>query len=268
MEQRILEQSVRLPAVGAVTGWAALRWRGAHYFTGSDGGTEQPVPFALGCLDIGRDPGIRVSRERFWPHEIEVVDGVPCALASRALFDQMRWESGLRRAVVDVDMTVAAGILTMAELTAYVQLRNGWTGVPRVREALALSTADSRSPQESRMRLVWVLDAHLPAPLCNKPVFDLAGRLLGYPDLFDPVAGLVGEYDGQDHLLSDRRRADTEREERFRDHGLEYFCLVRGELGDRARVVRRMLSARSRARFLAADRRSWTLDPPPWWRPR
>ena len=267
VEQRILEQSVRLPAVGALTGWAALRWRGAHYFTGLGHGVELPVPFALGCADVGHDAAVRVSRERFWPHEIEVVDGIPCAVAVRALFDQMRWEAGLRAAVVAVDMTVAAGILTVADLREYLSLRNGWTGVPRAREAAALASADSRSPQESRMRLVWVLDAHLPVPRCNKPVFDLAGRLLGYPDLFDPVAGLVGEYDGQDHLLMDRRQGDVEREQRFRDHGLEYFCLVRGDLADRARVVQRMLGARRRARFLPEDRRPWTLTPPAWWQP-
>ena len=46
------------------------------------------------------------------------------------------------------------------------------------------------------MRLVWRLDAGCPWPLCNAPVFDLAGELLGVPDLIDPVHGVYGEYDG------------------------------------------------------------------------
>ena len=49
------------------------------------------------------------------------------------------------------------------------------------------------------MRLVWVLIAELCPPLCNAPLFDLGGQLLGIPDLFDPEAGLVGEYDGAHH---------------------------------------------------------------------
>ena len=45
------------------------------------------------------------------------------------------------------------------------------------------------------MRLVWVLDAGLPAPLVNQHVGDERGRLLGKADIFDPVAGVFGEYD-------------------------------------------------------------------------
>ena len=115
------------------------------------------------------------------------------------------------------------------------------------------------------MRLVWVIDAELPRPLCNRPVFDLAGRLLGYPDLFDPVGGVVGEYDGADHKDIDRHRSDVAREQVFRDHGLEYFAVVAGDLRNRDLVVQRMRNTRRRARFLPPGERPWTLTPPPWW---
>ena len=39
-----------------------------------------------------------------------------------------------------------------------------------------------------------------PRPLCNVPVFDRFGQHIGTPDLLDPVAGVVGEYDGALHL--------------------------------------------------------------------
>jgi hypothetical protein len=269
VEQRILEQSVRLPPGGALTAWAALRWQGAHYFDGLERSTrrELPVPLVLGgWLDIGRDQRVAVSRERFWWHEITLVAGVPCAIPERALFDEMRRSTSLRSAVVTVDMTVAAGLTSLQAMSEYVAGRNGWTGVPGARKALLLATADCRSPQESRMRLIWMLDAALPEPRCNRPVFDLQGHLLGYPDLFDPVAGVVGEYDGADHTERDRRRSDAAREEVFRDHDLEYFELVRGDLASTATVVKRMLGARRRAKFLPSGRRQWTLDPPPWWR--
>ncbi len=205
VEQRILEQSVRLPTCGALTGWANLRWRGGRFFDGTDDGgrVQLPVPFVLGgWADIGHDDRIVVSRERFWPHEIEVVGGVRCAIAERALFDEMRRRlPRFRPGVVAADMAFAAGLTTLDRMRAYIATRNGWTGVPGARKALGLACEDSRSPQESRMRLVWVLDAGLPAPKCNVPVFDLHGNLIGVPDLFDPVAGLVGEYDGADHQL-------------------------------------------------------------------
>jgi len=114
------------------------------------------------------------------------------------------------------------------------------------------------------MRLCWLFEAGLPPPLCNQELFDLDGRLLGVPDLFDPVAGLVGEYDGADHKDGERHRADVAREERFRDHGLEYFEIVRGDLRDRRRAAARMLNARSRAKFLPPESGAWTLTRPPW----
>jgi hypothetical protein len=218
-----------------------------------------------GWRDLGRDALIAVSRERFWPHELEVVDGVACALAERALFDEVRRDRSLRSGVVKVEMAVAAGLLTVESFAQWLPSRNGWTGVPFVRRVVMFVGGECRSPQEARMRLVWVIDAGLPEPLCNRPVFDLGGHLLGYPDLFDADAGVVGEYNGADHLERDRRRSDARREERFRDHGLEYFDLVGGDLGDIPAVVRRMHNTRARARFLPPDQRQWTLDPPPWW---
>src|SRR4051812_49138475 len=50
VEQRIFEQAHRIRSDGAVTGWAALRWRGAVYFNGttSGGHASLPVPLVVG----------------------------------------------------------------------------------------------------------------------------------------------------------------------------------------------------------------------------
>jgi len=92
----------------------------------------------------------------------------------------------------------------------------------------------------------------------------LDGRLIGVPDLFDPEAGLVGEYQGEDHKDGARHRKDVEREERFRDHGLELFEVAGGDLLRRHVVVARMRRARARAKFLPPESRAWTLETPPW----
>jgi len=266
-EQRILEQSVRVRAFGAVTAWASLRWRGASFFDGtSHGGTRQlPVPLVVAASKIRPDERVTVSLDQLMQRERRLVGEVWCTPVQRALFDEMRRTGRVREAVVAMDMAAAAGLISVALMRRYVVERAGWTGVPLVREALDLAIDDSRSPPETRMRLVWRLDAGLPPPLCNQPVFDLAGRLLGYPDIFDPVAGLVGEYQGADHKSLERHRLDVEREERLRDHGLEVFEVVGGELGDRGLAAQRMLNARARARFENQDRRRWTLEPPAWW---
>jgi hypothetical protein len=269
VEQRILEQASRITTYGAVTGWAALRWRGGRFFDGTDArGALLPIPLVVGDFRLRSDPRVSISRAQIAPTERTMVGEVWCTTVQRALFDEMRFAPGLRSAVVALDMASAARLISVRLMSRYVMLRKAWTGVELVRKALVLASDDSRSPQESRMRLVWVLDAGFPPPLCNVPVFDLTGRLLGFPDLFDPVAGLVGEYNGADHKELDRRRSDNDREERFREVGLEYFDLVEGDLGDRLHVVRRMEQTRARARFAMPEDRRWTLTPPRWWQPR
>lgn len=228
------------------------------------------MPLLLGAAgaNLRRSSRSTVCREQFPPAELEEVDGLPCSSVPRALFDEVRRIADPREGAVAIDMTVAAGLTSVERFAAYVDTRHAWTGVPVARRAAALAHDDSRSPQESRMRLVWILDAGLPTPLCNQPVFGADGTLLGYPDLLDPTVGLVGEYDGSDHLARDRRRVDIAREQRFRDHGLEYFTVVRGDLRDRAAVVRRMLAARARAAKANGGPRGWTLDRPAWYQRR
>lgn len=268
VEQRILNQAVRLPEGAGLTGWAALRWSGAAYFDGRgpDGGGALPVPLLVGNRNLRPGPRARISKEQFPPWEHDAVAGVLCAAVPRALYDEARWSVSDRRAVVAVDMTAAAGLITVDAFREYVDSRPAWTGVYRARFAADLATAGSRSPQESLMRLVWMLDAGLPFPVCNQPVFSLGGLLLGYPDLFDPEAGLVGEYDGKNHLAQDRRSSDRTREERFRDHGLEYVAVVRGELSHVGVVAQRIRAAYRRAPHHPPERRRWTLDEPAWFR--
>ncbi len=61
-----------------------------------------------------------------------------------------------------------------------------WRRTHRVSWALRHASELSRSPNETRMRLIWVLDARLPAPLVNQDVFDRTGRLIGVADLLRP----------------------------------------------------------------------------------
>ena len=267
VEQRIVEQASRIRSYGAVTAWAALRWHGAAFFDGSvAAGTRRlPVPIVLGPARLRPDPRVALSQEQLAVGELVWIDGVPVTTPERAIFDEVRRRASLREGVVALEMAVAAGLVTLGGFAAYVVTRQAWTGVPLTREVSVLAGGECLSPPEARLRLVWMLDCGLPPPVCNRPVFDLRGNLLGIPDLFDPEAGLVGEYDGAHHKSHLRHRRDVAREERFRNHGLEYFVIVGGDLSDGDTAVRRIHRARARARFLPAPLRGWTLDPPAWW---
>ncbi|MGI8523738.1 MAG: hypothetical protein ACR2K3_10585 [Nocardioides sp.] len=267
VEQHVLEQAFRLGGYGAVTAWASLRWRGAGFFDATQYPLEGllPVPVVLAGGLLRPDPRLLISRAQLAPSEWEQVRGIRCTTVQRALFDEVVRRGQLRSGVVAVDMAMAAGLISCALLIRYVAECGPRTGVRLLRKVLRLASEGSRSPQETLMRLIWILDAALPPPLCNVPVFDLDGHLLGIPDLFDEQAGLVGEYDGAHHKEQARHQRDVAREDRFRDAGLEYFELVGGDLRDRSLCVDRMRRARSRAKFLPPESRAWTLQPPPWY---
>ena len=264
-EQRILEQAARLPPEGAVTGWAACLLHGAALLDGRlpDGTTRQPVPLAVGPrARIAPDPGARLSHDRLDDGERTVRRGIPCVTVERAAFDAMRTALDLREAVLAMDMVAAAELTSVLRMRHYGQGRSGWAGVGQVRAALDLASEHSRSPNETRLRLVWVLDAGLPIPEVNRPVLDRGGRLLGVADLLDVAAGVVGEYDGADHRAARRHTRDVAKEDALREHGLEVFRVTALDLPRTDLVVSRMRRSRSRARFLSEDARSWTLVDP------
>lgn len=92
VEQRILEQSVRLLEGGAVTGWAAPRMHGGAFFDGRDPRdlSRAPVPVVCPVGQLRRSAEVEVLRDRLEPDEIVVCRGVPCTAADRATFDAIR----------------------------------------------------------------------------------------------------------------------------------------------------------------------------------
>lgn len=223
------------------------------------------MPLVTGGGLLRPDARVSVCREQLAMDERELLDGIWVTTPERALFDEVRRHRSLRRAVADIEVAVAAGLLTFAEFDAYVSRRNPWTGIALAREAVALAGLGCWSRPEVGMALAWVLDAGLARPLCNVPVFDRAGRLIAIVDLLDPEAGCVGEYQGAEHKDGDRHRTDVAREQGLRDAGLECFEVVGGDLADHNLVVKRMHAARERSLFRRPADRLWTLEQPEWW---
>ena len=267
VEQRIVEASAVLPPDAAVTGWAALRWMGARWFDGMrPDGSPRPVQLASMSRDVRPQRGFTICAERLDPSERMVWEGVPVTIPIRSTTFAMRYAEGRREAVVAADMAMYSDLVSVAELRAYYWSNRRLIGNPQMLDAVGLAEENSWSPQETRsLRLVWVLDAGLPRPLSNQPVFDLEGRHVGTPDLLDAQAGVVGEYDGPLHLTGQRRGADVRREAAFRAVGLETFVVTAADAGDRDRVVSRMREAWSRALSRPVGRRHWTIEVPGWW---
>lgn len=240
---------------------------GGVWFDGSTArGGRLPVELALWDY-IRSQPIIRICEERIDPREVTVLDCVPVTLAVRSVCYLMRYAADAREAAVYADMAMFNDLVSLAELWEYALAHAGWTGIPQCREGLLLADENSWSPMETRLRNVWTVDAGLPRPLTNVPIFDLVGRHIGTPDLFDPESGLVVEYDGDIHLQGVLRRRDRDREEAFRSVQLECLTVLRGDLDNRHQLVARLQDARARARWLPPEERAWTIDPPTWWKP-
>ena len=260
----------RLPPGGAVGEWASALAHGVRYCDGlaSNGRAPLDVPLYTGVdRHIRAVPGTRVSRDPLPETDVVTVNGIPCTTPLRSCFDGMRKASSLTEAVVVGDLWLASELVTRAEFTAYADAHARWRGLPQVRRALPLLDGQARGPWETRLRMVWVLDAQLPAPLVNPPVFDASGSLLGYPDLLDPEAATAFEYDGDGHREIGQHTQDNRREETFEHHGLVVGRVTRLDMRSRSEVARRMRRTRARGlrRDPAQDR--WTLTPPPQWYP-
>ena len=266
-DQRICEAAACLPAYGGLTGWAALRWSGAAWFAGTaPDGSRRPVVLALMHGERRNQAGILVTSERLPPRDLTRHDGVPITTQVRSVCYEMRYAPSDRVAVQILDMAMMFDLVSLDEVAAYVATLNGWIGVGRCRFALALGDENSWSAMETAMRLIWIIDAGFPPPLCNRPVFDLEGRHIGTPDIIDLEAGVVGQYNGKLHLDGGRHATDLQAEDAYRRVGLEYFTMVAANLrSPQTTIIPRMAEARERARFEAESTRRWTVEPPPWW---
>lgn len=263
-QQRALEASALLREGEAVTGWAALNWAGGAWFTGSvDGADVRDVPIAA-RRHVVTQAGFHVSQEFLAPGEIAVVDGLPITRALRSVTFEMRHAPTLGDAVVALDMACYSDLVSVAEVAAYVAGLGPVTGIQQARDAVAEGEENSWSPQETRMRGLWVKRAGLARPRCNAPVFTLDGRHVGTPDLIGPELGLVGEYHGSAHLSLAGAATDIKKDAAYRDLGLETVAMVASDWADPDDFVARLQSAARRARGRTAAP-GWTLDPPAWW---
>lgn len=263
-EQRIVEQAARLPAGGAVTGWAACRMHGANFLDGRSPVTlaQLPVPLALGTHgNLRADPALLLTRERLPALEITQIAGVPVVTRERAVFDAVRQAGGDRVAVAVLDTCVAAGLTSLERVEEYVARHPRWRRIARARFALRHGRERTRSPAETAVRLLAEIDAGLPRLHLNCPVHDRSGRLLGLADLLDEEAGLVIEFDGRDHRTRRQHTRGTDRDEQMRGVGLEVTRVTGTDLRQPAKVVERIRSARARARHLPADQRRWEARP-------
>ncbi|GAA1520165.1 hypothetical protein [Nocardioides humi] len=265
VDQRIVEALAGAPDGSAVTGWAAFCWQRARWFEGlTASGERRPVPVALGDQStIRRRQGVELRHGWLLDGDVIHVDGLPLTRPERATYDAVLRSRNLEEAAQIVAMACACDLVSLHELATYRARIRGRQHTRRLADAIELADENLWSPMEATMLFSW-LETGCRRPLCNVPIFDRAGRHLLTPDLLDPVAGVVGQYDGRVHDLTTVRRRDLAKEERCRELGLEVVTMLSTDLRDRRAFERRLAAA-----YVRAGRRSlgdfWTIDQPAWW---
>jgi hypothetical protein len=263
--QRILDVAELLPVGAAIGGWAAAHQLGADELDGRgwSGHEVEPVPVVLPPpLLIRHRPELVRWRSPLADEELVEVDGVPCTAEVRTGFDLVRTRD-LRSGVVCLDILGRQIGLDPALVLAHAAARRRWKGRPRVAPAVALADPRALSTGETRLRLVWVLDAQLPRPEVNPTVRDATGFVLGIGDLLDPGSALLGEYDGEGHRELDQHVADNAREEWLEAAGLVVVRACGPDLwpSNRARTVARLHAGYRRGLGRDRSKDSWTWTP-------
>jgi hypothetical protein len=218
-------------------------------------------------LRVRRDATVRPFRSRLEDDDVVEVDGVRVTSPLRTAFDLAR-TSHLSEAVSAIDYLARGRPQFLVDLGDFAREHSTRKGSRLVVAALRRATALSRSTGETRLRLFWTAAAGLPDPLVNPLVRLDDGFLLGMPDLLDPTARLVGEYDGAGHRDQDRHAADNAREERLEAAGLVVVRFGAVDLASARRLQsrHRLLEAWRRGRA-DGSRRRWSAEdgplPPP-----
>lgn len=245
----------------AVGGWAALFRAGVTCLDGRTGaGAERLLPLLLHVGPSGRSrrtPLLDVDRGAVPPcHVVELAGLRVTSPAFSCVAIARRY--GLEEGLVAADAAVAARLTTPADLRRLASGPRGARGIRAARLMAELVDGRSASPQESRLRYVWIVEAGLPQPQVNVTVVDAGGGFVARPDLLDPEAAAVAEYDGAQHRALAQHTADNAREEALERLGLVVARATAYDLfRDRAGLVRRLHAAHRSGQALDTGPRRW-----------
>jgi hypothetical protein len=145
----------------------------------------------------------------------ERVRGLPVTTAARVWCD-LAADLDRRSLAILGDAILRGGRTTLADLAAEVEcVRRGGR---LARAVLPLLRGGVDSPPETVLRLL-IIDAGLPEPVVNRPVFDASGGWIACPDLQYPRFRVAIEYEGEHHRTPDQQRRDIRRDELYQEEG-------------------------------------------------
>ena len=182
--------------LGVLAGRSAAALHGAKW-------VDDDAPAQL--LHRNRRPpqGIETWSDRFEDDEVQVIRGMPVTTPARTALD-MACRLPLDDAVAAIDALANATKLAMADVDLLAQRYRGRRAIRRARVALDLVDAGAESPQETRVRLMYIR-AGFPRPETQIRVYGEYGQLVAVLDMGWRDVMVGTDYEGEHHRLTRRR---------------------------------------------------------------
>jgi hypothetical protein len=197
-----VEPSLRDRTVGAwlwsrrravVAGAAASALHGAAW-------VDADIPIELIAPSARPQRGLLVRNESLADGEITRVAGLPVTSRARTAFDLGR-HLGRGEAVARLDALMRSRIFSTEDVLLLAKRYRGVRGLRQLREVLPLVDGGAASPQETRLRLLFI-DAGLPIPTTQFPIVEGRGKLVRVVDMAWEEFMVAAEYDGDQHRTS------------------------------------------------------------------
>lgn len=132
-------------------------------------------------------------------------------------------------AVAHLDALARATGLTANDVRPLAVRYKGTRGVRKFRAAIDLMDAGAHSPQETKLRLLFI-DAGFPRPQTQIPVLDDDGYAFAFLDMGWEEVMVSAEYDGEHHRTDPiQYRKDIRRAEKVHRKGWNNIRVIAGD---------------------------------------
>jgi hypothetical protein len=175
---------------GVVAGIAASALHGAQW-------VDDDIPVELIWNNTRPPAGIIARDEQLDTDEITTASCISVTTPARTAYDLGR-HLARGEAIARLDALMRGTRFSLDEVMLLVRRHRGARGLERLRAALPLVDGGAASPQETRLRLMFI-DAGLPVPTTQIPVVDARGRLVRPLDMGWEDFMVAAEYDGDQH---------------------------------------------------------------------
>lgn len=217
---------------GIVAGYTASALHGAEW-------VDEERPVELIHDNRHRQPDLLIRGDLTQDDEVTLIDGIPVTTPARTAFDLACWNPRAE-AVAAVDALMRATRLALSDIEIIASRYPGRRGSESARRALAVVDAGAESPQETFLRLA-IIDAGLPRPHTQIPIYDTRGYRVARADLGWPDLKIAIEYEGDHHRTDEKQfNRDLYRAEQMEAAG---WIVIRITAKDRPDQIMRRLRA-------------------------